>query len=174
MRGVYTSRVACVRVRVGSSPHARGLRPARIVTADTYRIIPACAGFTPGRARPRSYRADHPRMRGVYAAPTTSDQWDEGSSPHARGLPMNNNSGDNQHGIIPACAGFTTPAPGVTRGPPDHPRMRGVYTPRPSRARAIAGSSPHARGLRSVKWGASHSRRIIPACAGFTSGGPTS
>ena len=57
------------------------------------------------------------------------------------------------------------------RASPDHPRSRGVYHRRFSGLRFESGSSPLARGLRVghvallVSWG------IIPARAGFTTGG---
>ena len=70
--------------------------------------------------------------------------------------------------IIPARAGFTgrgmTPA---TRSP-DHPRSRGVYGGVSSRAGALSGSSPLARGLQERLRAILPRERIIPARAGFT------
>ncbi len=51
---------------------------------------------------------------------------------------------------------------------PDHPRSRGVYTIADLVIEAAEGSSPLARGLRRHKLQVTHSRRIIPARAGFT------
>ena len=70
--------------------------------------------------------------------------------------------------IIPARAGFTYGGLQIRQRRPDHPRSHGVYkAPRPF-SKSPRGSSPLARGLRSVKWRASHWPRIIPARAGFT------
>ena len=107
-------------------------------------------------------------MRGVYPPVTCTPFVSRGSSPHARGLPSVAGWPDPSARIIPACAGFT-----AGRGTPaapcrDHPRMRGVYRPHPGDPAMTAGSSPHARGLPSrLRW-TRLTRRIIPACAGFT------
>ena len=86
MRGVYGLTVTSVTATRGSSPHARGLRGPEVGARREFRIIPACAGFTPGRI-PRHYmREDHPRMRGVYRHRTRDSSSPRGSSPHARGL----------------------------------------------------------------------------------------
>ncbi len=50
----------------GSSPLARGLRRGIGADRETYRIIPARAGFTLGGHPPHCGRRDHPRSRGVY------------------------------------------------------------------------------------------------------------
>ena len=154
--------------RAGSSPLARGLPEQMIEQFRRYGIIPARAGFTPRRARPRSWAGDHPRSRGVYpeAPGMASESW--GSSPLARGLRPDRPLRRRPPGIIPARAGFTRRAGRRARERGDHPRSRGVYIRR-QRSRAVrAGSSPLARGLpvRAVKSGAA--ARIIPARAGFT------
>ena len=65
-RGVYSWPVRATRRRSGSSPLARGLRPATHWVAGPFRIIPARAGFTGGRVASRRASRDHPRSRGVY------------------------------------------------------------------------------------------------------------
>ena len=82
----------------------RGI-PSGIVT-DPW-IIPACAGFTAQRREGRLARADHPRMRGVYALDDGATIEIKGSSPHARGLRTAPGWRGGWSGIIPACAGFT-------------------------------------------------------------------
>ena len=135
----------------GSSPLARGLRPAgqRVILAVG--IIPARAGFTPHRPRRGPDCEDHPRSRGVYDWRDHVQPVCDGSSPLARGLPSPSGETATIRGIIPARAGFT----------------------RAVRARAawMTGSSPLARGLRHA-----HRRHhvplgIIPARAGFTHAG---
>ena len=161
MRGVYGARARGNRRHEGSSPHARGLPDGGHGVGQADRIIPACAGFTPGRSRCCSRWGDHPRMRGVYLRPAWGAQDSAGSSPHARGLLGDKGLVRPGGRIIPACAGFTVSLPGVGAGSQDHPRMRGVYVPRYGdhpRTRGVytiraaqrhydTGSSPHARGL---------------------------
>ena len=111
-----------------------------------------------------------------------------GSSPLARGLLKNRDTGVVILGIIPARAGFTWPRWAGPSGPWDHPRSRGVYLARYYRFIVVDGSSPLARGLPpTTKKGANPNgssplarglrsptdwhpppRRIIPARAGFT------
>ena len=111
----------------GSSPLARGLRRWAILLPRSDGIIPARAGFTHIRERKRKNRKDHPRSRGVYECQAILTTRDFGSSPLARGLPVEAVRVRPGVGIIPARAGFT-PRPGP---PParsgDHPRSRGVY-----------------------------------------------
>ena len=113
--------------RRGSSPLARGLRPARVPGRGSPGIIPARAGFT-GRDRPRGrVGQDHPRSRGVYRRSRSTPRTGRGSSPLARGLPRHQYRLDGRPGIIPARAGFTCcRLAGPTTGT-DHPRSRGVY-----------------------------------------------
>ena len=75
---------------------------------------------------------------------------------------------EDDDGIIPARAGFTTGASRTSPRSPDHPRSRGVYPDLEVFAASVTGSSPLARGLPSTP---SRQRRpvgIIPARAGFT------
>ena len=146
-RGVYGSVSRLSLMRLGSSPHTRGLRPGPRVQPDRGRIIPAHAGFTlrwPARRRPAW---DHPRTRGVYVDEVRDRDGSEGSSPHTRGLRVEVAGGGGELGIIPAHAGFT----GRQRGPRarvrDHPRTRGVYMTASLALAGNAGSSPHTRGL---------------------------
>ena len=91
-----------------------------------------------------------------------------GSSPHARGLPPGPQWHYHCRWIIPACAGFTHPRILICWGVEDHPRMRGVYMPFVYTVLMMKGSSPHAWGLLNEDRMSIDSRRIIPACAGFT------
>ena len=126
-RGVYKALTARFRGFFGSSPLARGLRSELSGSGQARRIIPARAGFTRGRTLIGAGPADHPRSRGVYSwrrpSPTTAG----GSSPLARGLPLQPIADGNRAGIIPARAGFTSSS---------------------MRAPLRRGSSPLARGLR--------------------------
>ena len=153
----------------GSSPLARGLPRCRPWSHGSRRIIPARAGFT-GLLVPIVRAAgDHPRSRGVYLLLEGSYACSYGSSPLARGLhtiPVHLEIG---RGIIPARAGFTSPIPWPSPRITDHPRSRGVYSPRRVALASSRGSSPLARGLPfRVTQFPGHSG-IIPARAGFTS-----
>ena len=108
-------------------------------------------------------------MRGVYAPPLQFPTLEVGSSPHARGLPQSAQLPGGRTGIIPACAGFTCARPTGPRTARDHPRMRGVYDRNVSTSSPTLGSSPHARGLPSIRLSLVEGLGIIPACAGFTS-----
>ena len=85
-RGVYTPLIHRLYEDAGSSPLARGLQETQNTESRVDRIIPARAGFTPGRVRRRAARRDHPRSRGVYLGVGVSAALGPGSSPLARGL----------------------------------------------------------------------------------------
>ena len=159
---------------------------------DHARIIPARAGFTPGRSRGPRRTPDHPRSRGVYPAREQVDRTVRGSSPLARGLPSTATSAGCRCGIIPARAGFTAGPAHEVHGHGDHPRSRGVYAvlaaagagraldhPRSrgvysaptGETDEIHGSSPLARGLPCWTGCWRPHLRIIPARAGFTAWG---
>ena len=132
------------------------------------RIIPARAGFTAHLPHLLARRKDHPRSRGVYAAPARRKPRTCGSSPLARGLPGMTTEPPSADRIIPARAGFTSHRPRQGRGDQDHPRSRGVYPAGEPPACAPGGSSPLARGLRGSPGAVPGSTGIIPARAGFT------
>ena len=126
-RGVYSSWYGRRSRQPGSSPLARGLRPARCRGDSQWRIIPARAGFTPRPQPARSPPTDHPRSRGVYARCVRGLTSSIGSSPLARGLRLDADGEAVLTRIIPARAGFTTDEQRRVPGRVDHPRSRGVY-----------------------------------------------
>ena len=167
-RGVYPTTSGQSGGDAGSSPLARGLPRTSTSTNAGRRIIPARAGFTrTGSARHAPPR-DHPRSRGVYGAPSSSQVPWLGSSPLARGLLSGRLVVPGLRGIIPARAGFTSPVARPVEPGTDHPRSRGVYSWSPATWPNAWGSSPLARGL--LVCFASNDLRhgIIPARAGFT------
>ena len=126
-RGVYSLSVVSDCPRVGSSPLARGLLGRAGRERRGLRIIPARAGFTSWRRTSWTPRSDHPRSRGVYAvrpsevvavtdhprsrgvysALLAQTSVSVGSSPLARGLPLDHAKIPLLTRIIPARAGFT-------------------------------------------------------------------
>ena len=126
-RGVYrTSKGRSISMS-GSSPLARGLPVQDQRRGGQWRIIPARAGFTADRHPGRHPNRDHPRSRGVYHELLPTEGHAAGSSPLARGLPVQDQRRGGQWRIIPARAGFTWARPATPFGSPDHPRSRGVY-----------------------------------------------
>ncbi len=146
MRGERTSRSTATYGESGSSPHARGTRPAR--------------------QRRGAGRQDHPRMRGERSAPRSVSACSGGSSPHARGTQLAPTGETPRRRIIPACAGNARPRSATRTRAADHPRMRGERDIVAVVQRVAVGSSPHARGTRLFGGGAGQRGRIIPACAG--------
>ena len=167
-RGVYPEPASPPTNPTGSSPLARGLQDFLSPLASGRRIIPARAGFTGYPAHIYRQHRDHPRSRGVYPAPVLEYRLPKGSSPLARGLLQALDRRRLSLGIIPARAGFTWALRVHRKGPGDHPRSRGVYTPVRGRRSMRSGSSPLARGLLLVPLSQLRRQRIIPARAGFT------
>ena len=168
MRGEHPTSHARIVRGLGSSPHARGALIYEKQVDSAPGIIPACAGST-GRARgSRGPARDHPRMRGEHCPLRLADVERAGSSPHARGAPRSWHFWRAHPGIIPACAGSTSPSTGWRSWKRDHPRMRGEHRTGPCTRRPRRGSSPHARGAPSSTTGEGRGLGIIPACAGST------
>jgi len=133
--------------RDGSSPRARGTPYAVLRFGLPLRVIPACAGNTPGppiRTRPG------------------------GSSPRARGTPLRSPVMAAGRRVIPACAGNTPTRAATTLSGTGHPRVRGEHSYALGPSRAHYGSSPRARGTRDRAHPRVGESRVIPACAGNT------
>ena len=91
-----------------------------------------------------------------------------GSSPHVRGAQGRSGFARQHRGIIPACAGSTSPAPEPPPRTRDHPRMCGEHHSLRRRQWIPPGSSPHVRGAPGRSSPRSDRTGIIPACAGST------
>ena len=168
-RGVYPPRGPRIGASSGSSPLARGLLRPLPGSGEAGGIIPARAGFTPGRRSAPAYPSDHPRSRGVYLKFNLRPVDGAGSSPLARGLLVIPRVSCSIDGIIPARAGFTHRRRPRPRPGRDHPRSRGVYFSPDLALSGLTGSSPLARGLLGEVGSSRDLGRIIPARAGFTS-----
>ena len=175
--------------RQGSSPRVRGKPKQRISEVFRVRLIPACAGKTCIRVRcrwgavgssprvrgkPRRPRrrqtppTAHPRVCGenpggvLFALPAL------GSSPRVRGKRSSGRAVRHTWGLIPACAGKTTPLipPAIyTRA---HPRVCGENASQRRGSLAAPGSSPRVRGKPQLAAALGGQYGLIPACAGKT------
>ena len=129
-RGVYIKTAIFFVGIFGSSPLARGLRRRGAPARAGAGIIPARAGFTRMAPGARPCTRDHPRSRGVYRPRACGRAPGAGSSPLARGLRHGRGRRRAHRRIIPARAGFTPPPRAGGPTGTDHPRSRGVYTPK--------------------------------------------
>ncbi len=132
----------------GSSPLARGTRPAELQARRHRRFIPAGAGNTLSTPTPVAPPAVHPRWRGEHGAGRRRDRRRVGSSPLARGTPP-----ELLANLLAA---------------PVHPRWRGEHDFDGKKSDIEGGSSPLARGTRHADDGQAVFGRFIPAGAGNT------
>ena len=154
----------------GSSPRARGARDYVEEIDGPVGIIPACAGSTDLTLLHLILRWDHPRVRGEHGHPGRPLPAAWGSSPRARGARTVTLMPHPRRGIIPACAGSTSFAAGLSSPKRDHPRVRGEHPLTLASGMCRSGSSPRARGARPRHDDQLGQQGIIPACAGSTVG----
>ncbi len=132
----------------GSSPRARGTPAEQRLGRFGHRFIPAGAGNTRARARPRRWRPVHPRGRGEHRKRATASAFIVGSSPRARGT-LGQHALHQGHGrFIPAGAGNTPGSAGRIHVTAVHPRGRGEHWLPVMLMTWTCGSSPRARGTR--------------------------
>ena len=166
MRGERPKTVSTLARTSGSSPHARGtLSDARPILS-AIRFIPACAGNAFRPMIPGRMRAVHPRMRGERGLTPWTRRNTCGSSPHARGTLGFGQPHARRQRFIPACAGNARQQLGAGSLCSVHPRMRGERQLHDFQILRDVGSSPHARGTRTLRHGLNGDVRFIPACAG--------
>ena len=152
----------------GSSPRARGTHRIKTAKNGELRFIPAGAGNTPRPCWRRMPRAVHPRGRGEHRNMGCLRVASGGSSPRARGTPINIKTRKIRPRFIPAGAGNTVKK---KRGVVDeavHPRGRGEHLQRSDWVSRRRGSSPRARGTRRVTRSTLSRCGFIPAGAGNT------
>ncbi len=166
VRGERNASLHAVFIVSGSSPRARGTPAAAPHDRIRGRFIPACAGNA-GRRRSRArVPAVHPRVRGERSGSRIVSPLHHGSSPRARGTPLEREHLAPRARFIPACAGNARATTAATASCAVHPRVRGER-PKSSTATALFdGSSPRARGTPRRHAPRVHRRRFIPACAG--------
>jgi len=132
----------------GSSPLARGGLRHLVGPLVPLGLIPARAGRT-STARPSSRRPTaHPRSRGADKTGLADSAERAGSSPLARGGPLQHGRPVRGIRLIPARAGRTCRSSTKTCVTPAHPRSRGADSIFFSACSVSAGSSPLARGGR--------------------------
>ena len=130
VRGEHLAGIVNESTSVGSSPRARGTQVIQPPGFQFLRFIPACAGNTSADNFLSDSLAVHPRVRGEHIRRNGANGKIRGSSPRARGT----------HSVvlkvtvfvrfIPACAGNTSRATGLTPTPTVHPRVRGEHITR--------------------------------------------
>ncbi len=153
---------------MGSSPPARGPRPARRVHHARRGLIPACAGTTLSQRALAAKVTAHPRLRGDHSITFPRLSVMCGSSPPARGPRPGSPLRWCWNGLIPACAGTTGADHEFRARRRAHPRLRGDHQRAPASLRAFLGSSPPARGPRIEVYPSNPDQGLIPACAGTT------
>ena len=125
MRGERSRASIMATRQIGSSPHARGTRPAGDICIGTP-VHPRMRGEHVTRRIADSVETVHPRMRGEHALLKPESHDAIGSSPHARGTRRRCWQSDRRHAV--------------------HPRMRGEHSIAADCRQLARGSSPHARG----------------------------
>ena len=167
-RGVHATLVGPGFCHTGSSPLARGALTKNLKTSGGIGIIPARAGCTRRGVHVMAGVRDHPRSRGVHPGGPVLTGLSGGSSPLARGAPVECCAPDVAGRIIPARAGCTLRRPRRSAATRDHPRSRGVHFTASRAFSNAVGSSPLARGAPARKMTRGEGLRIIPARAGCT------
>ena len=154
----------------GSSPRVRGKPLHWQHLGVRPRLIPACAGKTRRRRGRSCGPPAHPRVCGENAFFEGGPVLAGGSSPRVRGKPRPGRGYPHPVRLIPACAGKTGPARAGCSPARAHPRVCGENAAISWAASWSGGSSPRVRGKRCRRRRAPVRRRLIPACAGKTSG----
>ena len=155
---------------VGSSPRVRGKRQQAAPDLLQGRLIPACAGKTSQPPAAPSQCPAHPRVCGENLWAITVRMSVVGSSPRVRGKRRHRKPPELRRRLIPACAGKTRGDPHPWTAGPAHPRVCGENLRCPGGRDYPQGSSPRVRGKLMVALAGSLESRLIPACAGKTTG----
>ncbi len=156
------------RLTHGSSPLARGTPNLERQAVLFVRFIPAGAGNTSGIHWVLISMPVHPRWRGEHVGDPLGVDLDAGSSPLARGTLSFPNAAESAARFIPAGAGNTEGHAALGAPHAVHPRWRGEHHPHTFSPLCLPGSSPLARGTRSLSNCGCGLLRFIPAGAGNT------
>ena len=129
-RGEHCTRMTRHPLPGGSSPQARGTRNSDYARRVRARFIPAGAGNTRPERRGTAGRAVHPRRRGEHGGGWGGYQITNGSSPQARGTPVQLAVYRSLDRFIPAGAGNTRMRQFCGPRRTVHPRRRGEHRAR--------------------------------------------
>ena len=147
IRGEYFYRIICMRMRIGSPPHPRGI-------LQNVNWIQVAGGFTPASAGniysscgAISVPQVHPRIRGEYLFKNSSSDIDPGSPPHPRGIYFDMQDSNIQKRFTPASAGNIRCLTLCQTLHWVHPRIRGEYSDGVTYRTYVMGSPPHPRGI---------------------------
>ena len=146
LRGELRRCKYCCHLDGGSSPLTRGTRRIKSRVVALSRFIPAYAGNSDKRPRPR--REQH------------------GSSPLTRGTQKPPRSLNSLRRFIPAYAGNSVAGVPARNRRTVHPRLRGELLQRGQTKSQESGSSPLTRGTHRIQANKSDLNRFIPAYAG--------
>ncbi len=152
----------------GSSPLARGTHSCAPLACPSCRLIPARAGNTSSDGPSGAALAAHPRSRGEHYYKSLKNEYQNGSSPLARGTHYVKDIGRQRVRLIPARAGNTNPKYISRDVVSAHPRSRGEHEVQRHLCTVALGSSPLARGTRTAALVSDVLVRLIPARAGNT------
>ncbi|SUD58844.1 Domain of uncharacterised function (DUF2825) [Ectopseudomonas oleovorans] len=167
-RGEHAYRQVQGNEDAGSSPLARGTHLQLSLGNLQIRFIPAGAGNTNWSREVQRFSSVHPRWRGEHRLGQTLPPLSHGSSPLARGTLSTAMVKVTAERFIPAGAGNTKNISHSIRSTTVHPRWRGEHIGHDARRPFRAGSSPLARGTRSLRFAILAAIRFIPAGAGNT------
>ena len=152
----------------GSSPLARGTRALQRPRRTCQGLIPARAGNTSPPVPVVPGCRAHPRSRGEHLSPLSPLKRRPGSSPLARGTPLESLVYQSWLGLIPARAGNTWRRWLRRFGFRAHPRSRGEHRVHRDSFSFMSGSSPLARGTQVIYHCFKLCLGLIPARAGNT------
>ena len=127
IRGEYFYRIICMRMRIGSPPHPRGILRIRKLDGVVPRFTPASAGNI---------------------AIASHRKWGEtGSPPHPRGIWYSCSRPRSPARFTPASAGNIAKRELDSSSRRVHPRIRGEYPLLDALPDPPLGSPPHPRGI---------------------------
>ena len=170
-RGEHTHSANNIGMLRGSSPHAWGTRPPRMVAQHRDRFIPTRVGNTHfARSILRTF-AVHPHTRGEHRRFALLLQRTRGSSPHAWGTLNPARRVAPCPRFIPTRVGNTMSSQRLQNIMSVHPHTRGEHDLLRTFILFAHGSSPHAWGTRRAGCGRPGFRRFIPTRVGNTTSG---
>ena len=127
LRGEYLPCKSCLFVGQGSPPLAWGILALRDAIVNSNGITPTCVGNTPSLTRSKSWRWDHPHLRGEYRDSVPIRFNSPGSPPLAWGILIGLVRLAMITRITPTCVGNTQCRSKFRSSVWDHPHLRGEY-----------------------------------------------